>query len=244
MNRENQEEFAVPDVLLTAHGENDGGEAVEKGKDMKAHKYTTLLAVGGIAALAVLTTGVLAQQDKISLGGIANWGEASETIEVAQADAKTDKPVQAEKTIFDEHAEKAGVKTCGKLFPVLGAGASAGGTVKVVTRWNDKAPNEGALLSFMGIGFGTGAEAGNGAGFVFAVPSGDRCEGASVRVVPVKMDCQTFAKTLPAGSQLADDLQGVALVNLPSGFQTMLIPSPASCVVVTAAGATDSGSKE
>lgn len=245
MSRAPGEEFVVPDVLLASNDEGEVGETINEGKEMKARKYTMLVTIGGIAALAVLTTGVLAQQGKISLQGINSWNDEGKSVEVAQADPKTDKPAEAvKKTIFDEHVEKAGVTTCGKLFSVLGAGASAGGTVKVVTRWHDKAPDEGALLSLFGIGFGTSAQASHGAGIVFAAPNGSKCEGASVRVVSVTMDCQSFAKTLPAGSQLADDLQGVALVNLPSGLQTMLIPSQASCVVVTAGGALDTGNKE
>lgn len=239
MKRDRREETGlVKDISVPAAQEgNETNE--EEGKVMKARNYTALLVAGGVFTLAALSTAVLAQQDMLPFGDrLAGWIDRTpdETLEVAQADTKSSKPTAADKTIFDEHAEKAGVKNCKKLFPALGAAGAGGGTFKVVTRWDEKAPDDHSLISLFGMSLGGSQSASNGAGVVFATPVGKGCEGASVRVVPVNEDCQTFAKTLPQGSQLTDDLQGVALVTLPGDFQTMLVSSASSCVVVTVVG--------
>jgi hypothetical protein len=141
-----------------------------------------------------------------------------------------------QKTIFTEHVEKAGVTACRDVFPALGFAAAAGSTFNATTSWSDKDPASHSISSIVGMHFDTGQLKGSGASFVFSAPTPAKggCEGTFVRVVPVAQDCSSFASTLPKESTLGPSLQGLPVITLPSGVQTVLIPSAGNgCVVLT-----------
>ena len=221
----------------------------EVGK-VKTHNRLILLSSAGIAILGVLATVVLAKQNVISLPGIAMGKSAtSESVKaadtgsaVAQANlqkntaAGNDVAAAEQKTIFSEHVEKAGVTACKDVFPALGFAAAAGSTFNATTSWSDKDPASHSISSIVGMRFDTGQLKGSGASFVFSAPTPakDGCEGTFVRVVPVAQDCSSFAATLPKESTLGPSLQGLPVITLPSGVQTVLIPSAGNgCVVLT-----------
>ncbi|MDE1992606.1 MAG: hypothetical protein KGI75_08875 [Rhizobiaceae bacterium] len=171
----------------------------------------------------------------------------SAPIEVAQADSGTttsDKDTAAavgvpsgqQRTVFNEHVDKAGVTACKDVFPTLGFAAAAGSTFNATTSWSDRDPNEHSISSIIGMSFNSDQLKGSGASFVFSAPTPTKggCEGTFVRIVPVAQDCGEFASSLPKGSKAGISLQGIPVITLPSGLQTLLVPTIGKgCVVVT-----------
>ena len=92
--------------------------------------------------------------------------------------------------------------------------------------------------------FNSDALKGSGVSFVFSAPTPAKggCEGTFVRVVPVVQDCNAFAATLPKDGEVGPSLQGIAVITLPNGLETLLMPSAGNgCVVLTTSRAATGG---
>ncbi len=257
MNRSDADER---DYIALARYAGEQEAAAESGNEeiepVKTHNRLLLMSAAGAVALGVLATVVLAQQNVISLSGISavqkNTPAVAATTKTAAAQADTKKkdaatsgtaaaPARAsttdqQKTIFNEHVERAGVTACKDVFPALGFAAAAGSTFNATTSWSDKDASQHSISSVVGMNFNTATLKGSGASFVFSVPTAAQggCEGTFVRVVPVTQDCNAFASTLPKDSEVGPSLQGIPVITLPNGLQTLLMPSAGNgCVVVT-----------
>ncbi|MCO6181010.1 hypothetical protein [Ciceribacter sp. RN22] len=139
-------------------------------------------------------------------------------------------------TPFQEHIAQAGIRSCAQLFPVLGKALTLGSSYAVNTQWNDSSPNSHPVQAVAGMTYDMADYKGQAAGVVFASPVGDNCEGNLVRVAPFPKPCEEMASTLPEGSSLAETLAGTPLYNLANNAgQALLIPTGASCVVVSVA---------
>lgn len=131
---------------------------------------------------------------------------------------------------FLAHTRQAGIKTCGTVYPALGQLLTEGSQFMVQSSWNRTAPDAHSVLALVGMTYG----ASPAAGVVFASPSGTRCDGNLVRVVPFAEDCNAAATKLPQGSTPAANLAGVAVYNLPAaGGQAMLLAAGTGCVALS-----------
>jgi len=262
MNRGNT---GVSDDDLTPAGTlREPETAAESGKEetetVKTHNRLLLISSAGAVILGVLATAVLAQQDVISLPSFMVAQKSTPTpTPKATASARTatskdaaaagdtsaaPAPADQQKTIFNEHVEQAGVTACKEIFPALGFVAASGSTFNATTSWSEKDPNDHSISSIVGMSFNSDQFRGSGASIIFSAPTPAKggCEGSFVRVVPVGVDCNTFAGTLPRESKLGTSLQGLPVITLPSGVQTVLLPSAGNgCVVLTTSRAAVSG---
>ncbi|MCZ0735090.1 hypothetical protein [Phreatobacter sp. AB_2022a] len=128
------------------------------------------------------------------------------------------------------HMRQAGIKTCGTVYPALGQLLTEGSQFMVQSSWNRAAPDAHSVLALVGMTYGTAPAA----GVVFASPSGNRCDGNLVRVVPFAEDCNAATRRLPQGSSPAANLAGVAVYNLPAaGGQAMLLAAGTGCVALS-----------
>ncbi|WP_039973847.1 hypothetical protein [Rhizobium sp. AP16] len=227
----------------------------EETETVKTHNRLLLISSAGAVILGVLATAVLAQQDVISLPSfmVAQKSTPTPTPKGTTATARTATSKDAaaagdsgaapaaaatdqEKTIFNEHIDQAGVTACREVFPALGFVAASGSTFNATTSWSEKDSNDHSIFSIVGMSFNSDQFRGSGASVIFSAPTPAKggCEGSFVRVVPVGVDCNTFAGTLPKDSKLGPSLQGLPVVTLPSGVQTVLLPSAGNgCVVLT-----------
>ena len=131
---------------------------------------------------------------------------------------------------FVAHMRQAGIKTCGTVYPALGQLLTEGSQFMVQSSWNRAAPDAHSVLALVGMTYGTAPAA----GVVFASPSGNRCDGNLVRVVPFAEDCNAATRRLPQGSSPAANLAGVAVYNLPAaGGQAMLLAAGTGCVALS-----------
>lgn len=227
-------------------GEDDDNPAMaeREADSMKARSDPLKFLMTGVAVLGVLAAGVVAGVvingggiDLPSLAQAAEKGKAAsagqattEGARAGQAPNAAERPV----TLFDEHIGKAGLAACKDVFPVLGLAATSGSAFSASSSWNETEPSAHAVQSLVGMAFNTDVFKGNGASVVYSAPVGGKCEGLFVRVVPVAQDCKSFQATLPKESKLSADLGGTPLISLPSGWQTMLVPSAGNgCVVIT-----------
>lgn len=256
MNRRNADRHEEDITLLEAFlkPEVDEESHQEETETVKTHNRLLLMSSAGVIMLGVLATVVLAQQNVISLPAIASVtdsltaGKTDSPIEMAQNNKqKRDTASEAaapaaqtatgqQKTVFNEHVDKAGVTACKDVFPALGYAAAAGATFNASTTWSEKNPANHSISSVVGMSFDTGQMKGSGVSFVFSAPTPEKggCEGNFVRVVPIAQDCNSFASTLPNGSKAGQPLQGIPVIILPSGLQTLLISTAGNgCVVMT-----------
>lgn len=131
---------------------------------------------------------------------------------------------------FVAHIRQAGIKTCGTVYPALGQLLTEGSQFMVQSSWNRAAPDTHSVLALVGMTYGTAPAA----GVVFASPSGNRCDGNLVRVVPFAEDCNAAMRRLPQGSSPAANLAGVAVYNLPAaGGQAMLLAAGTGCIALS-----------
>ena len=226
----------------------------EETETVKTHNRLLLISSVGAITLGVLATAVLAQQDVIKLPSFMVAQKTTPTPTpkaTAVARTATSKDAAApgdngaapataapdqERTIFNEHIDQAGVTACREVFPALGFVAASGSTFNATTSWSEKDSNDHSIFSIVGMSFNSDQFRGNGASIIFSAPTPAKggCEGSFVRVVPVGVDCNTFAGTLPKESKLGPSLQGLPVITLPSGVQTILLPSAGNgCVVLT-----------
>jgi len=139
-------------------------------------------------------------------------------------------------TPFLDHAKKAGLTTCGRVFPMLGQLLGNGAQYNVQTDWDGTEPNKHSVQALVGLNYASQSYSGPAAGIVFASPVGSACEGGMVRIAPFPKKCQDVPAGFPQGSTPAPNLGQVSVYNLASdGGQVLLIPSGESCVVVSVA---------
>ncbi|NTG30087.1 hypothetical protein G6L33_22290 [Agrobacterium rhizogenes] len=211
---------------------------------MKTRSYPLKFLMTGVAVLGVLVAGVVAgvviNDGRIDLPGLAQAAEKGKTESADQAKTEGPRTGRAANaagrpvTLFDEHIGKAGLSACKEIFPLLGLAATSGSAFSASSSWNETEPSAHAVQSLVGMTFNTDVFKGNGASVVYSAPVAGKCEGLFVRVVPIAQDCKSFQATLSKESKLSGDLGGTPLISLPSGWQTMLVPSAGNgCVVIT-----------
>lgn len=131
---------------------------------------------------------------------------------------------------FVNHIRQAGIRTCGTVYPALGQLLTEGSQFMVQSSWHQGAPDAHAVQALVGMRYGTLAAA----GIVFASPSGNRCDGNLVRVVPFAEDCNTATGKLPQGSTYVANLSGIPVYNLPgTGGQAMLLAAGTGCIALS-----------
>ena len=136
--------------------------------------------------------------------------------------------------VFAEQAGKLGAQKCARLYSVLGDLVSQGADYAVRTETNKQAPDAHLVQGAVGMTYNLPDLKGQAAGLVFAAPVANGCEGHFVRIAPFQKPCEQVVKDLPAGSVGAANLSGVPVYQLGGGQgQALMIPSGASCVVVT-----------
>ncbi|HJS09987.1 hypothetical protein [Sphingopyxis sp.] len=136
--------------------------------------------------------------------------------------------------VFAEQAGKLGAQKCARLYSVLGDLVSQGANYAVRTETNKQAPDAHPIQGAVGMTYNLPDLKGQAAGLVFAAPVANGCEGHFVRIAPFQKPCEQVVKDLPAGSVGAANLSGVPVYQLGGGQgQALMIPSGASCVVVT-----------
>lgn len=135
-----------------------------------------------------------------------------------------------------DQANRLGVKSCSAAFETLGNALTLGSTFALTSRAAPRQPDAHAVQGLAGLNYNTPDKKGAAAGVFFAAPLAGGCEGNFVRIAPVDRSCADAVGLLPKGSVKAQDLEGTPLYNLPErGGQVMLLPSGASCVVVSVA---------
>lgn len=137
---------------------------------------------------------------------------------------------------FIRHATERGVDACKDTYAALGEALAAGSNYMVQTETANSDPNKHSMQGLVGLNYARqGDYSGPAAGLVFASPAatGKGCEGTMVRVVPFQQSCQAAANLLPQGSRQGQPLSGVHTFALPNGGHAMLLPSGASCVVLS-----------
>jgi hypothetical protein len=152
-----------------------------------------------------------------------------------EATAQSQAPESAkDDTPFQKHISQAGIRTCAKLFPVLGQALTFGSTYAVNTQWNNSSPDAHTVQAVAGMSYDTPEYKEQAGGVVVASPTAAGCEGTFVRVAPFRRPCQEVIATLPQGSTLAETLSGMPYYNLAKNSgQALLISSGNSCVVVS-----------
>lgn len=140
-------------------------------------------------------------------------------------------------TPFLAHARKAGLKTCGTIFPVLGELLSGGAQYSLESRWNTSEPDGHAVQSVLGLSINSPDYSGPAAGIVYAAPNRTGCEGAMVRVVPYPKSCDTVAQALLPNGAPSISLGAVQVYDLADSGRIMLLPSAQSCVAISLAQA-------
>jgi hypothetical protein len=157
----------------------------------------------------------------------------------AQAGAQSGPPANAPAPAVDafrEQAGRLGVQRCADLFAGMGRGVALGSTYTVQVQADPSAPDAHAVQGVVGMAYNRPDYRGQAAGIVLAAPVGQACEGQLVRVAPFQRSCQQVVGLLPAGSTAAGNLSGVPLYDLGDDQgQALLVPSGATCVVVTVA---------
>jgi hypothetical protein len=142
-------------------------------------------------------------------------------------------------TPFLQHAKQAGLQACSSVFPGLGALLTSGSQYSVQSIWNNESPDKHTVQALVGMNYTTEGYSGPAAGVVVAAPTGSRCEGSMVRVAPFAASCTDMSAMLPKGSKLTNNLAQISVYELPdNGGNAMLLPTGASCVVISVASAT------
>lgn len=193
-------------------------------------KTITLSLLGiGMIGYAATSYGVIS--GLLSQPAVADTPEASPSA--------TDSP-------FQQHVKQAGLQSCSKVFPGLGALLTNGSQYGVQSIWNNETPDRHSVQALVGMNYATQGYNAMAAGVVVAAPTGSNCEGSMVRVAPFAVPCTEMPAKLPNGSKLTNNLAQVSVYELPdNGGNAMLLPTGNSCVVISVASATGTnGGKE
>ncbi|WP_225772173.1 hypothetical protein [Inquilinus sp. Marseille-Q2685] len=140
----------------------------------------------------------------------------------------------AQTSVFEDHAKQAKLGACANVLNVLGRGVAADAPYTVQTQWNSKAADAHTVESIVALAGDPSTEGQPAAGVVFTAPVGRSCEGALVRVTPVKATCQAVATQLVNQQKgQAGALGDLPLVSLPNGARVVLVPLDNNCVAMT-----------
>lgn len=140
----------------------------------------------------------------------------------------------AQPSVFEDHARQAKLGACANVFNALGRGVAADGSYSAQTQWDTKAADAHTVESIVALAGGPATQGQSAAGVVFAAPVGRSCEGALVRVTPVKATCQTVATQLVNQEKgQTGTLGDLPLVSLPNGARVVLVPLDDNCVAMT-----------
>ena len=141
--------------------------------------------------------------------------------------------------VFRDQANKLGARSCANLYEALGQGVTRGAAFSVKTETNQAAPDAHIVQGVLGMTYDLPDLKGAAGGVVLAAPGTGGCEGYLVRVAPFQKPCAEVVGLLPAGSTAGQSLSGVWQYQLGgTQGQALMIPSGASCVVVTLSGMT------
>lgn len=136
-------------------------------------------------------------------------------------------------SVFDEHAQQGKIGACSGVFSALGRGVVADAGYTAQTEWDTKAASAHSVASLVTLEGGPSTPGVQGAGVVFAAPVGQSCEGALVRVTPIKTSCQSLEAALVKAQGRAGTLGALPVVAMPNGAQVVLVPFDQSCVAMT-----------
>lgn len=141
-----------------------------------------------------------------------------------------------EETPFHEHVRRAGLTTCGVVFPALGHLVTEGSKYAIQSQWDEQAPKGRSLQTISGQEYDSDSYKGKAVGVVFASSAEETCEGSMVRVAHFDQSCQDVVRLLPEGSGRQAELSGIPLYRLgDSGGQAMLLSAGRACIVVSVA---------
>lgn len=141
-------------------------------------------------------------------------------------------------TPFFQHAKKADLKSCSRIFPALGELLTSGSKYSVQSFWDSEDADKHAVQALVGMDYATKGYTGSAAGVVFAAPTASACEGAMIRVAPFSTSCSNIPSMLPQGSQLANTLGRVSVYSLgDNGGDALLLPTGDTCIVISVASA-------
>jgi hypothetical protein len=181
------------------------------------------LAVIGIAAAWHFHPGwieALAQSNRQAMQTAA---PASATAAASQKDSP-----------FLIQARQAEANTCAGVYHTLGTVAVEGSHYATQAIWSKTEADNRAIQGMTGMTYAAGTYVGPAAGVVFASPTGQKCEGIMVRVVPFQQSCEAVTALLPKGSAASSKLSDVAVYNAADpGLQVMLIPAGTGCTALT-----------
>lgn len=154
----------------------------------------------------------------------------------AQASAKpaTDAASAPNESPFLVQARQAEANTCAGVYQALGTVAVEGSQFATQAIWSKTEADNRAIQGMTGMTYKAGTYVGPAAGVVFASPTGQKCEGIMVRVVPFQQSCEAVSALLPKGSAASSKLSDVAVYNATDpGLQVMLIPAGTGCTALT-----------
>ncbi|MGO1074223.1 hypothetical protein [Inquilinus sp. CA228] len=137
-------------------------------------------------------------------------------------------------SVFEEHAKQAKLGACANIFNVLGRGVAADASYTAQTQWDTKAADAHSVESLIALTGNPATQELPAAGLVFTAPVGRSCEGALVRVTPVKATCLAVASQLMTQEKGQTGMLGdLPLVSLPNGARVVLVPFENNCVAMT-----------
>jgi hypothetical protein len=136
-------------------------------------------------------------------------------------------------SVFDQHAQQGNIKTCAKVFGVLGRLVAADSKYTAQTQWDSNAGNDHSVESLVALEGGAGNPTQQAAGVVYAAPVGETCEGAFVRVTPTNSNCQAVATELGRLNGKGAALGNLGVINMENGTQVMLVPFGNACIAVS-----------
>lgn len=152
----------------------------------------------------------------------------------AATKAATDAATAQSDSPFLIQARQAEAGTCAGVYHALGTVAVEGSHYATQALWSKTEADNRAIQGMTGMTYNAGTYVGPAAGVVFASPTGEKCEGIMVRVVPFQQSCEAVTALLPKGSAASSKLSDVAIYNAADpGLQVMLIPAGTGCTALT-----------
>ncbi|MBN9535930.1 MAG: hypothetical protein BGN99_10215 [Alphaproteobacteria bacterium 65-37] len=135
---------------------------------------------------------------------------------------------------FLKQARDAQVVTCAPVYDSLSLTAVAGADFMAQALWNETEAKDRTLQGVAGMTYKAGSYAGPAASVVFTAPTGKKCEGIMVRVVPFQQSCEAVTALLPKNTTQSRKLADVAFhTSGDSDLQVMLIPAGIGCTAIT-----------
>lgn len=137
-------------------------------------------------------------------------------------------------TPFTGQLRQAGVKAClhsvDRLAPQLIEGTTE---TNFASSWFAKAADAHVTSTFIGQKFGNNPNLPFGVAAIIAAPQGaERCDAASIRVLPSPLACDELQKAITQNGKLLVNLSGVPLFQT-DGSQILLVPTAGrGCVMV------------